>query len=416
MATEILLVTGICILGAAGSAGLVYFFMNRSLSTKYLVGLSPGLSLMVITIYVWTKSGGVYNIPATCVALPVGMGAVVVNLYLISKGILKPLERVVNGLNGYVEIVASVSNQVSAASETLAEGASEQAATLEETSSSLEEMSTMIKQNAHHATEADNLMKQGNEIVAQATDSMTQLTSSMDEISKASEEVSKIIRTIDEIAFQTNLLALNAAVEAARAGEAGAGFAVVADEVRNLAMRAADAARDTSELIEGTVGKTRDGSELVTHTAEAFLKVASSTDKVGSLLGEIASASQEQAQGIELVNKAVVQMDRLTQRNAASAEETASASQEMSSKAEEMKGMARELRGLMGEAGEEAVWSQNRVDRAGAPLISETRPEAWTTPAVAASQPMVKTRVAEKASGPEPEQIIPMDDNDFSDF
>ncbi len=134
----------------------------------------------------------------------------------------------------------------------------------------------MTKQNADNANQADGLMKEANQVVVQANESMGELTTSMEEISKASEETSMIIKTIDEIAFQTNLLALNAAVEAARAGEAGAGFAVVADEVRNLALRASDAAKNTANLIEGTVKKVSDGSELVTRTNEAFTKVAES--------------------------------------------------------------------------------------------------------------------------------------------
>ncbi len=153
---------------------------------------------------------------------------------------------------------------------------------------------------------------------------MDKLTVSMEEITKASEETSKIIKTIDEIAFQTNLLALNAAVEAARAGEAGAGFAVVADEVRNLAMRAADAAKNTAALIDGTVKKVTNGSTLVEQTNGAFTEVASSVVKGGELIGQIAAASSEQAQGIEQITVAVSEMDRVTQQNAAGAEEMAS--------------------------------------------------------------------------------------------
>ena len=170
----------------------------------------------------------------------------------------------------------------------------------------------------------------------------------MQEISKASEETSKIIKTIDEIAFQTNLLALNAAVEAARAGEAGAGFAVVADEVRNLAMRAADAAKNTAALIEGTVKKVSDGTALVKTTNDAFKEVAGSTAKVGELVGEIAAASTEQAQGIEQVNIAVTEMDKVTQQNAATAEESASASEELNAQAEEMKSFVADLAAMVG--------------------------------------------------------------------
>jgi methyl-accepting chemotaxis protein len=153
---------------------------------------------------------------------------------------------------------------------------------------------------------------------------MNHLTTSMQDISKASEETQKIIKNIDEIAFQTNLLALNAAVEAARAGEAGAGFAVVASEVRNLAMRAANAARSTADLIEGSVKRIKTGSEMVKQTSEGFGSVANKASKVGELLAEIAAASKEQAQGIDQVNQAVAQMNELTQKNAAQAEELAS--------------------------------------------------------------------------------------------
>ncbi len=214
--------------------------------------------------------------------------------------------------------------QAARASQMLAEGASQQAASIEQTSSSLEEMASMARQSADNAAEADNLMQNATRVVIDSNASMEKLTSSMEDITGASEETQKIVKTIDEIAFQTNLLALNAAVEAARAGEAGAGFAVVADEVRNLAMRSADAARNTAMLIDDTVNKISTGSGLVNTAASGFRDVTTGATKVGELLSEIAAASREQAQGVDQVNLAVGQMDKVVQQNAASAEELAS--------------------------------------------------------------------------------------------
>lgn len=267
---------------------------------------------------------------------------------VLTRSITAPLRRIIDGLGGGADQVASASGQVSSTSQSLAEGASQQAAAIEETSSSLEEMSSMTRQNADNARQANTLMSEARQVVETANVSMERLTGSMTEISQASEETSKIIKTIDEIAFQTNLLALNAAVEAARAGEAGAGFAVVADEVRNLALRAAEAAKNTASLIEGTVKKVKDGSSLVAQTNEAFQQVANASNKAAELVGEISAASSEQAQGIDQINRAVTEMDKVTQQNAASAEESASASEEMNAQAETMKDMVGELVAMVG--------------------------------------------------------------------
>jgi methyl-accepting chemotaxis protein len=278
------------------------------------------------------------------------MAALLLGVF-ITRSINRVLSRIIAGLNDGAQEVASASSQVSSAAQSLAEGSSEQAASIEETSSSLEEMSSMTKRNADNAQQANILMDEAKQVVGAANESMENLTESMAAITKASEETSKIIKTIDEIAFQTNLLALNAAVEAARAGEAGAGFAVVADEVRNLAMRAADAAKNTASLIEGTVKKVRDGSELVSRTNEGFKKVADRSGKAADLVAEISAASSEQAQGIGQINTAVSELDKLTQQNAANAEESASASEEMSAQAETMKSMVDELVAIVGSTG-----------------------------------------------------------------
>jgi methyl-accepting chemotaxis protein len=344
------------------------------------------------------------------VALIVVLGVVIV-VFFITRSITKPINRIIYGLNEGAEQVASASGQVSSASQQLAEGSSEQAAAIEETSSSLEEMSSMTKQNSKNASQADILMKDANQVVDQANDSMTELIGSMEDISKASQETSKIIKTIDEIAFQTNLLALNAAVEAARAGEAGAGFAVVADEVRNLAMRAADAAKNTAELIEGTVKNVQDGTQLVGRTNEAFSKVADSASKVGELVSEIAAASNEQAQGIEQVNTAVSEMDKVTQSNAANAEESASASEEMSAQAEQMKTMVGELVILVGGSDNGA-----NQDHSSAMYIAKAKVHKTLEFAAPVKRTKSKAMVVHKAKKASPEQIIPLDDGDFKDF
>ncbi len=266
----------------------------------------------------------------------------------IVMGITKAISAIIQGLNDASLQVAAAAGQVSASSQQLAQGASEQAAGIEETSSSLEEFASMTKQNAGNANEANTIMTDTTHVVGDANESMKQLASSMDDISKQSAETQKIIKTIDEIAFQTNLLALNAAVEAARAGEAGAGFAVVADEVRNLAMRAADAAKNTSNLIEGSVKKIEVGTNLVGKTAGAFEKVEEGSTKSSALVGNIASASDQQAQGIDQINNAVAEMDKVVQNNAASAEECASAAEELNAQAETMKGYVQELVELVG--------------------------------------------------------------------
>jgi methyl-accepting chemotaxis protein len=271
--------------------------------------------------------------------------------YFMARSISRPIDRIIGELNGGADQVASASTQISSVSQQLAEGASEQAAAIEETSSSLEEMTSMTKQNAENAAQADQLMKQVRQIIAKAIETMGNLTVSMGDISKASEETQKIIKNIDEIAFQTNLLALNAAVEAARAGEAGAGFAVVAEEVRNLAMRAADAAKNTAALIDSTVKTIKGGSELVQRSSEEFSGVASNVSKVGELVEEITGASQEQAQGIDQISRAVNEVDKVVQRNAANAEESSAGSEEMNAQAMQMKGLVEELTALVNGGG-----------------------------------------------------------------
>jgi len=332
--------------------------------------------------------------------------AILISLIISIKRIfIRPIHRIADTLNQGSKQVATSANQVSGSSQSLADGASQQAASLEETSASLEEMSAMTKQNADNVVQADTFMKEANHVVGQTNESMADLTRSMDEISTASQETSKIIKTIDEIAFQTNLLALNAAVEAARAGEAGAGFAVVADEVRNLALRAAEAAKSTATLIEGTVQKISDGSQLVNKSNDAFSRVADSTSKVGKLLGEIAVVSKEQAQGIDQVSRTVADMDRVVQQSAANTEESAAASQELDSQAVQMKQSVDGLVGLVGGSRKNAAQKRSAAGRTANSAHPQSDPPATRKAVV----PQAKKEVT-------PEEIIPLKDDDFQDF
>ena len=250
---------------------------------------------------------------------------------LITRSITKPLSQAIGVLADGGQAVTAASGQVAKGSQKLAEGASQQAATVEETTSTMEELASITRQNAEHAGEADGMMKDVDQVMQKANDSMTDLKKAMLALDQNSDQTAKIIKTIDEIAFQTNLLALNAAVEAARAGEAGAGFAVVAEEVRNLAMRAAEAAKETAVLIDSNLKDIKNGTGMVNDTDQAFTEVQGSAGKVGELVSEIAQASKEQAQGIEQINRAMSEMDQVIQSVAANAEESAASSEEMNS-------------------------------------------------------------------------------------
>ena len=333
--------------------------------------------------------------------------------FLLAASIARPFRQIFQGLKSFssgeldrtraqfsdvIDSLSSGSEQVAAASQQMAEGASEQAASLEETSASLEEISSMTNSNADNAKQADGLMKEAGRVVAEANSSMGELTTSMDEITQASEETSKIVKTIDEIAFQTNLLALNAAVEAARAGEAGAGFAVVADEVRNLALRAADAAKNTADLIESTVKKVKGGSDLVQKTNEAFTEVAESTTKVGTLVSEIAVGSNEQAQGIAEVNTAMGEMDQVVQTAASGTEELSAQSEELNSSV----GVLLEI--TEGESG----GGNRKTAQAGKKANGHHTPAKRR--AALPAPPKKPTKAAK------PEEVFPLDDKDFDDF
>ena len=268
--------------------------------------------------------------------------------WVLTRSLTRQLSRLAENLGGTSREVASAASQVSTTSQSLAEGSSEQAASIEETSSSLEELSSMTKRNANNSQKANELSRQTRTAADKGVADMQEMNIAMAGIKASSDDIAKIIKTIDEIAFQTNILALNAAVEAARAGEAGMGFAVVAEEVRNLAQRSAQAAKETAAKIEGAISKTGQGVFLSGKVAEALNDIVTKARQVDELAAEVAGASREQTEGITQINTAVGQMDKVTQSNAASAEESAAAAQELNAQAEIMKQSVVELLRLVG--------------------------------------------------------------------
>jgi methyl-accepting chemotaxis protein len=295
------------------------------------------------------------------------MGALVA--LLMARGITVVLKKLTGQLEEAADQVAAASNQVSSSSQSLAQGASQQAASLEETASSLEEIASTVKQNTLHADECNRLVLLTNEKTKDVHKSIRATKQSMETIAQSGDSIKMIIKNIDDIAFQTNLLALNVAVEAARAGEAGAGFAAVAEEVRNLAQRAAEEAKTTDDLIGETAKHIGIGSAQIQETLAKFYDMGESAKKVNSLVGEIAGASREQAQGIEQINKAVGEMDRVVQQTAANAEESASASEELNGQAQQMQSMVKELETLVGGSGTRSAGSQITVSEEPGPDV-----------------------------------------------
>lgn len=330
----------------------------------------------------------------------IGVVAVLLGNF-VSKPIINAVETIGEGSNQ----VVSASNEIASAATSLADGSTQQASAVEEVSATVEESTAIINQSSENAREADILAKGANEAAKEGNDKIQELVSSMVKTTESSEQIAKIVKTIDEIAFQTNLLALNAAVEAARAGEHGLGFAVVADEVKNLAQRSANAAKETTEIIEETVNQIKDGSNIADATNESFQTILDGIKKTSDLISEIAVSSREQAEGMNQIASSMGNIDEVTQQNASTSEESAAAAEELSAQSISMLNSINALASVVGI--DVADESSNQ-----APTPRRTRTKA-PAPRQVSHKPA--PRVASSSTS-KSDDIFPLGEDDLKEF
>jgi methyl-accepting chemotaxis protein len=331
------------------------------------------------------------------IAIALGLGT------LISR----PISRSVESLVSANSQVVSAAGEISESSQSLAEGASQQASSIEEVSATVEESTAINNQNADNSREADILAKDTKDAASMGYEKGSELMAAMQEINTSSERIAKIIKTIDEIASQTKLLALNAAVEAARAGEHGLGFAVVADEVKGLAQRSANAATETSEIIEESIAQIKNGLDVASKTNEAFGDILEKIKKTSNLIGEISISTKEQSEGMNQIATAMGSIDQVTQQNAATSEEAAAAAEQLNAQAVSMQEMVAEIAAMVGYE----VERQRQKHAHHAMRQPHHAPEHHHAPA---SAKRAKSTVKHEHS--DADDVFPLDEEDLKEF
>lgn len=335
--------------------------------------------------------------------------AIIVFAFFLGNMVTKPIVSAVESITEGSTQVVSASDEIASAATSLADGSTEQASSVEEVSATVEESTAIINQASENAREADILAKGANEAAEEGNKKVKDLMVSMEKTTEASEQISKIIKTIDEIAFQTNLLALNAAVEAARAGEHGLGFAVVADEVKNLAGRSANAAKETTIIIEEAINQIKNGNEIAQATNESFGLILDRAKKTSNLIGEIAVSSQEQAEGMSQISSAMANIDEITQQNAATSEESAAAAEQLNAQSISMMESVTDIAKIVGlDVNEVATRPRGSSTR------KATKAPIKQIPQAPAKQRTRATKAAptQKSSG----DIFPLHEDDLKEF
>ena len=369
-----------------------------------LVGMVVLSGLLTITC--WTQMPEVHSAWFLEVLIACGFGSLTLVVYMgwTLTNMATNLKKLTTEMASGASEVAIAAESVSRASQTLAQGSTEQAASIEQTAATSEQITSMTRQNAKSAQTAAEHMVEVGKSVSAANKAIEEMVNSMYEITSSSRKIARIIKVIDEIAFQTNILALNAAVEAARAGGAGMGFAVVADEVRNLAQRSAQAAKDTAALIEESIQNSNEGGTRLEEVTSAIRSITSSTTKAKLLIDDVNIGSKDEAKGIEQISSAISQMEEVTQRNAASAEEEASASQELSAQAGSITKSIESLLTLLSGS------SKQPVKHVKYPVAPETLRLSCVQGAL--QKPKVQVHASRTALA----DPFPMNDDDFAEF